>query len=93
MGASRPLRGGTGLFAPIFFALASHRKIGFPLQSIARQTDIRFRRTLNNVSSTSASHPYGGVRYCSAGSAGAHYSYSAESVIPEEDTAQSAFSS
>jgi hypothetical protein len=29
--------GGTGLSAPIFFALASHRKKGFPLQSLARK--------------------------------------------------------
>jgi hypothetical protein len=36
MGASRPLRGGTGLSAPIFFALASHRKKGFPLQRIRK---------------------------------------------------------
>jgi hypothetical protein len=40
MGASRPPLtrwGGTGLSAPIFFALASQRKKGFPLQSLARK--------------------------------------------------------
>jgi hypothetical protein len=31
---------GTGLSAAIFFAFASRRKKGFPLQSLARKTDI-----------------------------------------------------
>jgi hypothetical protein len=45
--------GGTGLSAAIFFALASHRKKGFPLQSLARKTDILLSFLLDNCLSAS----------------------------------------